>query len=616
MPSPDPFMFQQNIVNTPTMIDPYLLQQMGNNRIIANMPFQQPTPMPQAPVNQPMPQAAANSPMSLTKKSKGSNNTQQQAPQETSNPDPNDNSKGHLFHTIRPSPVQPNTASVIHKKKDEGQKPLFGFEKDIRMRQECADKYSALTVTGYNVSPDNIADGYVQFLIYHDSQYMGNIESVMNARRKISAVPKTNIHGINYTTWDLYCLIYRLHKRQIKNWSQLVSILGLENVSGRAQFAQRIKRWMHKYKVDCYFNYLLGNDYDFYDPDSIRNKSILSVNPSMKRKGKEKEEAAEGEELEPVAEVGYLKEDDADEVDEYEQKSIPLILPPGGRKRLKLNDDPEKYLQVAKSFIKRRKHDDSDTDESDDDDGNGDKSRMNDSDKKNGKDKKDIDDEKDGDKKDKGVKKDADDNKSNANGQHNEEVEDEWEFENGIQIDNMSDREEQDQELEEEDDQKSDENISIAEENNENIRSYTLNRKAHNHLYEDEDEDGEDELEDELESTASSVVSPDISRAEVPKNEEIKLSKPCSNCDILEAEVTSLKKEIANLKSYISIIEENLSRQKEATETSQKYINQLLLEKLKLRGHYTKWRQKLAKDILNGPVLPEEEEEEEEEGKE
>lgn len=71
---------------------------------------------------------------------------------------------------------------------------------------------------------------------------------------------------------------------------------------------------MHKYKVDCYFNYLLGNDYDFYDPDSIRNKSILSVNPSMKRKGKEKEEVAEGEELEPVAEVEYLKEDDADEV--------------------------------------------------------------------------------------------------------------------------------------------------------------------------------------------------------------------------------------------------------------------------------------------------------------
>lgn len=74
---------------------------------------------------------------------------------------------------------------------------------------------------------------------------------------------------------------------QIKNWSQLVGQLGLSDMTGRPQFAQRVKRWMHKYKIDCYFDYLLGNPYDFHASDSnegTRYSGCLMMGNYQKRR--------------------------------------------------------------------------------------------------------------------------------------------------------------------------------------------------------------------------------------------------------------------------------------------------------------------------------------------
>lgn len=69
---------------------------------------------------------------------------------------------------------------------------------------------------------------------------------------------------------------------QIKNWSQLVGHLGVNDVSSRPQFAQRVKRWMQKYKIDCYFDYLLGNPYD-YSADSNRFSGCLMMGNQKRR---------------------------------------------------------------------------------------------------------------------------------------------------------------------------------------------------------------------------------------------------------------------------------------------------------------------------------------------
>ncbi|ORE05474.1 hypothetical protein BCV72DRAFT_256786 [Rhizopus microsporus var. microsporus] len=401
--------------------------------------------------------------------------------------------------------------------------------KNLKVNKEAIEKYGKLTVTGKNVSEDNIVEGYIQFILQHDPYYFNSMEAVSTAERKISTVPKTNLYGISYTTWDLFRLIQKLQKGDIKNWSQLVAMLGLQNVAGRAQFAQRIKRWMHRYKIDCYFNYLLGNEYDFNDPESDKNKSILSFNFNTKRKVKEKPESNEGDELEGEMETDYLKEYEGD-VDDDDHKPKPIILPPGGRKRLRINSDPERLIQVAKNFIKRRRCDDSDVDE---------KEMEN-----------DATDE---------IESEAEseiETTATINGEHQE----------GSVI------------------SKSSKDKDILDESEEPVQR---------------DEDGEDELESSASSSGSPVME------EVFNNN--RKASSCSNCHMLESEVELLKKEIANLKLYISVVEDNLSRQKKATEASQQYINQLLLEKLKLRGYYTKWKQKLAKDILNGPVIPEDE---------
>ncbi|EIE84725.1 hypothetical protein RO3G_09435 [Rhizopus delemar RA 99-880] len=306
-----------------------------------------------------------------------------------------------------------------------------------------------------------------------------------------------------------------------------------DNAHGRPQFAQRIKRWMHKHKIDCYFNYLLGNDYDFHNPQSSRNKSILSVNPTPKRKGKEKEGVVEEDELEG-ADMDYVKDNDVDYEEEEGQRARPLMLPPGGKKRLRHNSDPEKMIQAARNFIKQRRDNDSDGEE--------------------------------------------------------ENTENEREK---VLLNGRNERKRKDDEQQMNGQKNKIGPLSKVENSNEYV---------HNH-YQQENEDDEDELE----SSASSSASPAIRQMEIPINNAIKRSSTCNNCDMLGAEIMSLKKEVTNLKSYMSAVEDSLTRQKKVVETSQLYINQLLLEKLKLRGHYTKWKQKLAKDILDGPTIPEEE---------
>lgn len=71
-----------------------------------------------------------------------------------------------------------------------------------------------MTVTGENVDANNIEDGYIQFVLNHDPNYIGDgIESLMHAKRKFASVPKTG--DLSYTTWDIYELVLKLHKREV-----------------------------------------------------------------------------------------------------------------------------------------------------------------------------------------------------------------------------------------------------------------------------------------------------------------------------------------------------------------------------------------------------------------
>jgi hypothetical protein len=71
-----------------------------------------------------------------------------------------------------------------------------------------------MTINGSNVTADNIEDGYIQFILHHDPDSIGDgIEGLMYIRRKFTSVPRTG--DLSYTTWDIFVLVNKLHNRQV-----------------------------------------------------------------------------------------------------------------------------------------------------------------------------------------------------------------------------------------------------------------------------------------------------------------------------------------------------------------------------------------------------------------
>lgn len=74
---------------------------------------------------------------------------------------------------------------------------------------------NAIKVTGDNVTANNIEDGYIQFVSRHDPSYISDgIDSLVFTKRKFQNVPKTG--DITYTTWDIYQLVLKLHRKEVK----------------------------------------------------------------------------------------------------------------------------------------------------------------------------------------------------------------------------------------------------------------------------------------------------------------------------------------------------------------------------------------------------------------
>ncbi|KAI9349953.1 ARS binding protein 2-domain-containing protein [Pilaira anomala] len=158
----------------------------------------------------------------------------------------------------------------------------------------------------------------------------------MYAKRKFSSVPRTG--DLSYTTWDIFSLVLKLHNREIKNWSQLVGQLGLADMAGRPQFAQRVKRWMHRYKIDCYFDYLLGNKYYFNAPNEKYSGCLMMGNYKKRRPNIEPESQSEEEEF------------------VSDEHRLPIVLA-GSRKRMR--DHSQNSLQLYERKARKPQSEDS-----------------------------------------------------------------------------------------------------------------------------------------------------------------------------------------------------------------------------------------------------------------
>ncbi|KAI8096295.1 ARS binding protein 2-domain-containing protein [Halteromyces radiatus] len=248
--------------------------------------------------------------------------------------------------------------------------PVMPLNDEELLRHKRYFRRQPLMINGDNVTADNIEDGYVQFILHHDTDTIGDgIDGLMYARRKFSSVPRTG--DLSYTTWDIFVLVNKLHNGEIKNWSQLVGQLGLSDMLGRPQFAQRVKRWMHKYKIDYYFDYLMGTPFNFHSVDEKYSGCLLMGNyqkrkepgdsgdesssqPQQKRKKKQR--------LLPSSTNHVKMEYDDDDLSIGEDDKRPILMA-GSRKRMQGST-------LLVNGMQRHVNDTDDEEEDDDDDDN------------------------------------------------------------------------------------------------------------------------------------------------------------------------------------------------------------------------------------------------------
>ncbi|KAI8973355.1 ARS binding protein 2-domain-containing protein [Mycotypha africana] len=447
-------------------------------------------------------------------------------------------------------------------------------------------------ITGANVTAENIVDGYIQFVLSHDAAYINDgIESLVFAKRKFQSVPKTG--DITYTTWDIFQLVKKLHHQEIKNWSQLVGQLGLQDMAGRPQFAQRVKRWMHKYKIDCYFDYLLGNEYEFNPPDDKYSHCLLIGN--YKRKGTATTAASHTAAAAAVnipEQTSLLDDDDmtddtmnaaATTANNGKQARLPILMA-GSRKRMRENN--QNIYENSQKFAKTHHEEEEEDRES--------------------------------------VEEDLQHDEAKDNDQHPGI---------GKEHDDLDQTQQQQQQQEEEDDD-DDEMEFAGQDEQDDIKQ---NDDEEDNETDDEEEEEEEELVDEIDELASSsssptspiltaLLSPKIAPSKEPIDAKVTntskvfaisslIKSPsatipcpidrqtqteqslisllpsipplssCSNCKNAE-------KEVNRLKAYVLQLETQVERQ-------DKQINKLL----RLRDRTEKWRKQIISDLARGPTL-------------
>ncbi|CAD6594219.1 MAG: hypothetical protein ASARMPREDX12_008434 [Alectoria sarmentosa] len=111
------------------------------------------------------------------------------------------------------------------------------------------------------VDDRSIDEAYIQFVLYCNPSIPADVDT-SELKKGFRTPPKSD--GKTFSPYILFGLISRLEAKDIKTWTQLVIELGVEppdaakNQSSQKvqQYAVRLKRWLHAFHVDAFFNYL------------------------------------------------------------------------------------------------------------------------------------------------------------------------------------------------------------------------------------------------------------------------------------------------------------------------------------------------------------------------
>ncbi|KAL0089192.1 ARS binding protein 2-domain-containing protein [Phycomyces blakesleeanus] len=486
--------------------------------------------------------------------------------------------------------------------------PSFKQEADV-LNLKIRQPTSRPIITGKTVTSETLEDGYIQFVLRHDPDYIGDgIESLMYVKRKFSSVPKTG--HLSYTTWDVYMLVRKLHHQEIKNWSQLVGKLGLADMAGRPQFAQRVKRWMHKYKIDCYFDYLLGNPFDF-DAVHEQYSGCLMLGNYQKRKPDVRHQThgtTSGDESSPgyahFRSISNSKSNNSNSNSySYSYSNSNSNSHTSKKRRLGLNEDDHSSILTDEEHLDNEAnyktelygYSESDDLDVDHDRNNHHNTLGSQDDEVIGS--QDSHTEEDWSDEERGIpntfynvspydtiRDDGYDDEEKEEGEHQKrkrKQKQQQDFDIGENDDDEDDEEEEEEDDGEDEDEDEDE--------------------GEDDVNGDEDEEEEDEL-----ISSSSSPSPTLSYHNIPYISAAGPSESsstfCNNCETVNKKVVSIEDAMSELKGHILLLETKLEQQSQANEIKWQKMMQLVRDREKRCERYERWRKKLLQDLLRGPT--------------
>lgn len=283
-------------------------------------------------------------------------------------------------------------------------------------------------------------------------------------------------------------------------------------MAGRPQFAQRVKRWMHRYKIDCYFDYLLGNEFYFNAPNE-KYSGCLMMGNYKKKMMRDGEEVVDTNSKKQQGGGGGGEEWDEDGFDTVNGHRVPVLLA-GSRKRMRdHSQSSQQMIENARQYLKTNHSEESDEEEEEEEENQ--TTAM------------DTDDDTD----------DEDENTKNSET-------------NGVE-----DTDEDDNEGEEEEEEEEEEEVDEEDE-----------------LASTSSSPGSPAISKVNSSPKLVSITPPLIKNTFPIIPSKEESSACTNCSKHETTLNDMKKEIAQLKAYIHTLESTVEQQSTMTAEMNKLL--------------------------------------------
>ncbi|KAI1912954.1 hypothetical protein LOZ64_004279 [Ophidiomyces ophidiicola] len=170
--------------------------------------------------------------------------------------------------SLQPSPRMPHAESIRRSRSVASMSPALSLPSQMR-HGELLQSIESRPPPSRDFEEPTIDDAYINFIFYCNPD-IPTTKNTAELRRIFRSPPRSD--GKTFNIYDLWMLIQKFNRKELRTWSQLALELGVEPPSAEKkqstqkvqQYAVRLKRWMRAMHVDAFFDYCLGIQHPYY----------------------------------------------------------------------------------------------------------------------------------------------------------------------------------------------------------------------------------------------------------------------------------------------------------------------------------------------------------------